>query len=999
MKQFSAIPALAFLALSLAGPASAQSASKVPVRQLLGGEFHPSAAFPNAPVYTASRPVRPVAQSRTLAPWAAVASMGVARGQQGSAVIGNKIYSWAGINESNGALNSLEIYDIATNTWTSGASLPTGARGVSAAAGADGMLYSVGGYNSTFAGETYRYNPATNVWTRLASVPNAAWLATGSATSDGRIFVIGGQYAVGSSFTSAGTATQIYTPSTNTWSLGAPMPVGRHGGAAVVDASGLIHVIGGFDGSVDLTSHQVYNPTTNTWATLAPLPSAVSTPGAAFGADGKIYLIGGKSGGSNNSGPFYSTVYVYDQASNTWSAGTSLPLAVGENRAVAAGSFVYNLGGANGTYQAGVNRMAAGATAAAYTWTGATSTDWNTGSNWSGGVVPTSIDDATIPSGLTRYPLVSTTTATAHNVANNSGSTLTVADGATLTLTGNLVNNGTFSAVNNATIALTGATVQSIGGAAVTQVRNLNVGSAGASLTGQVEIQRLLTLTGNLATNSQRFLILSNTIGSGMVVNNGGVVNGATVVQRYIDVATNSGFGYRHFAPAVSGATLANLAIFPSLVGAQAAGPLQVNTSYNTSPTPNQVSPFPTVLGYDQSRVGTVTSTYGPFDQGWFSPTAAQPLAPGQGLTINEPAGNFLELTGPTLNTGPFSRTGLTRGADGEAGWHLLGNPYPAPLDWALLSRTNVDDAAYVYRSTGQYTGGFVSYVAGVGPARVQPMGQAFFVRVSAAGASGTVGFSDAARLTAYATSTFSRNAAETRPLLQLQVQRLGQSGAASQDDFYVYEQAGASTGFDARYDALKVQLNSGDQPTLYQQAGTERVAIQGLPAGNVAQALPLGVNAPVAGTYQFRPEQLLNFAASEGVWLEDKQAGIWHNLRQGAYTAQLSQGLSTQRFVLHLHTASVLSSATATAWAGELQLYPNPVTKELVSVVASGVTGTTAELVLVNSVGQRVWQQTAAVAAKELRAAVPVAGLARGVYTLQMHSATGVLTRKLVLQ
>ena len=993
MKKISTIPALGFLALMLPGVALAQ---QVPLSQFSGGVFRPSTAFPTLPVGATARPAAPLAPARTNAPWSTMASMAQVRVQQGTAAISGKIYAWAGNVASNTNSATLELYDVATNTWSAGAPLPNAARGMVGVAGNDGLLYSMAGFGTGFLNTAFRYNPATNIWSSLTSVPIPVWQAAGAVAPDGRIFMMGGQSGSGS----AGTTNQIYTPTTDIWTVGAAVPTGLHGATAVTDASGLIHLLGGFDGATTLASHQVYNPTTNLWTSATPLPQAMSFLAATLGADGKIYVTGGKTGGSNNSGTFYSNVYVYDLATTNWSAGTSLPTVLGESRAVTVGPNIYVVGGANGVaYQNTLYASVAAAASASYTWTGATSTNWNTGTNWSGGVVPTSIDDVTIPTGLTRYPVVSTTTATARNVTNNSGGSLTVADLSTLTLTGNLVNNGTFSAVNNATIALTGVALQSIGGTSVTQVRNLNVGTAGASLTGQVEIQRLLTLTGNLATNGQRFLILSNNVASAMVVNNGGVVNGTTVVQRYIDVATNNGFGYRHLAPSVSGGTLATLVVFPILPGAQTPGPVQTNTNYNTSSTPNLVSPFPTVFNYDQSRVGTITSTYGPFDQGWVSPTVAQALVPGQGMTINEPAGNFFELTGPTLNTGAFSRTGLSRGANGAAGWHLLGNPYPAPLDWALLSRTNVDDAVYVYRSTGQYTGGFVSYVAGVGPARIQPMGQGFFVRVSTVGASGTVGFSDAARLTTYTDPTYSRNVAETRPMLQLQLQRVGQSGIASQDDFYVYEQAGASTNFDARYDALKVQLNSGDQPSLYQQVGSENVAIQGLPAGNVARALALGVNAPVAGTYQFRPEQLLNFAANEAVWLEDRQTGTWHDLRSGAYTAQLTQGLSTQRFVLHLHAARVLASGTATTWAGELQLYPNPATNAPVSVVASGVTGATAELVLVNSVGQRVWQQTAAVAAKELRTNVPVAGLARGVYTLQVHSAAGVLTRKLVLQ
>ncbi|MCB2406787.1 Kelch repeat-containing protein [Hymenobacter lucidus] len=941
-------------------------------------------------------------QARITAPWTTMASMSLARGQHAAATVGGKIYVWAGYLGPQGGnitslYNTLEIYNPATNSWSAGAAYPQEARGMCATVGTDGLIYSFSGVN--IGGHTsgsYRYNPNTNVWAPIASIPAAQWLAAAATGADGRIYVFGGFNA---SSVLDDSQTQIYTPATNTWTTGASMPVGRHGHAAVKDANGIMHIIGGngssTSGASAITSHVAYNPTTNTWTTLAPLPVGVNQAGAALGADGNIYVVGGKDNYINNNPNYFSTVYVYNPGTNTWSTGTSLPIQLSETKSLTLGTDIYTVGGANGSMQAVTYRTSVANT---YTWTGATSTAWNVGSNWSGGVVPTAADNATIPAGLSRYPVVSTTTATAGLVTVNGGATLSIADGGTLTVTGNLVNNGTFNAAGNATVALSGAVAQTVGGSSTTQFRNLTVGTSGASLGGRVEIQRLLTLNGNLTTTGQQFLILSNNVGTGMVVNNGGVVSGSAIVQRYIDVASNTGFGYRHFAPAVSGGTLNTLNVFPILPGAQNPGPIQTNTNYNSAAEPSLVTPFPTVFSYEQNRVGNVAGPIG-FNQGWSSPSANATLNPAFGLTINEPAGNFFELTGTNLTTGNVTRTGLTYRIAGESGWQLIGNPYPSPIDWNRVGLNNVDAAAYVYRSTGQYDGGYTAYVNGVGT-NIIPMGQAFFVRVSAVGASGTVAFTNASRETTFTDPTYARPAkTETRPLLQLTLQRQGTTDAAGQDDFYVYEEAGASLGFDKDFDALKVQFNGGDQPTIYQQAGSDYLAIQGLPAGNSPRSVTLSVNAAVAGTYTFAPTQLLNFAATEPVWLEDKLTGTWHNLQQGAYSVQLGQGLSTSRFVLHLHEARPLSSGKNNTWAGELQLYPNPASKAPVTVAASGVAGTTAELTLVNSVGQRVWQHTAAVAGRELRTTVPVAGLAAGVYTLQVRSAAGILTRKLVLQ
>lgn len=118
-----------------------------------------------------------------------------------------------------------------------------------------------------------------------------------------------------------------------------------------------------------------------------------------------------------------------------------------------------------------VNKAFAGATT--YTWTGATSTEWNLASNW-GGTVPTSADNASIPAAPTggRFPTISNTSGT---VACRD---LTIFSGATVNMTGGTFNfyhdwknSGTFngtggtvvfagSATNAATWAVSGATNQ-----------------------------------------------------------------------------------------------------------------------------------------------------------------------------------------------------------------------------------------------------------------------------------------------------------------------------------------------------------------------------------------------------------------------------------------------------------------------------------------------------------------------------------------------------------
>lgn len=76
-------------------------------------------------------------------------------------------------------------------------------------------------------------------------------------------------------------------------------------------------------------------------------------------------------------------------------------------------------------------------------WTGFTSSDWFTGSNWNPGVIPGSVTDVTIPSGLTRYPIVGSA-ASCHNLTLESGAS--ILDNENLTVTGTTTLNRTIGA-------------------------------------------------------------------------------------------------------------------------------------------------------------------------------------------------------------------------------------------------------------------------------------------------------------------------------------------------------------------------------------------------------------------------------------------------------------------------------------------------------------------------------------------------------------------------
>ncbi|WP_207218372.1 hypothetical protein, partial [Hymenobacter persicinus] len=188
----------------------------------------------------------------------------------------------------------------------------------------------------------------------------------------------------------------------------------------------------------------------------------------------------------------------------------------------------------------------------------------------------------------------------------------------------------------------------------------------------------------------------------------------------------NAGLGYRHYSSPVQSTTVADLATanFSPVV----------NPAYNT--VGNTVTPFPTVFGFDEARITSTSAATQSFDNGYFSPASlSTPLTVGRGYTVNLAASEKVDLVG-ALNSGTVAVGTLTRGAEANSGWQLLGNPYPAPLDWSKARQSlpaGVIDAVYVYKSSNQYDGSYQFYQNGFGtlPGGLIGSMQGFFVRVS----------------------------------------------------------------------------------------------------------------------------------------------------------------------------------------------------------------------------------------------------------------------------
>jgi hypothetical protein len=209
---------------------------------------------------------------------------------------GSKFYVIGGFQSSAvPVLNTLQIFDPATLTWTLGSPLPQQVAGA-VAVYSDGRIYVMGGCTDAHCATTDAlqvYNIATNSWTFGAPLPSS--LAYGSAE------LVGGDiYLAGGADTNGGLSEAYrYSPQTDTWDDAsvADMPEPWWGAASGV-LNGKLHIFGGIVSNLPVPMNRaiVYDPVGDTWTESAPLNVATYRQ-EGDNLAGWLYIVGGSPGG------------------------------------------------------------------------------------------------------------------------------------------------------------------------------------------------------------------------------------------------------------------------------------------------------------------------------------------------------------------------------------------------------------------------------------------------------------------------------------------------------------------------------------------------------------------------------------------------------------------------------------------------------------------------------------------------------------------------------
>jgi N-acetylneuraminic acid mutarotase len=179
------------------------------------------------------------------------------------------------------------------------------ARQEMAVAALNDKLYAVGGLSGR-ANANEIYDTRTNSWSLGADLPidtDHDW----AVTLDARVYVGGGRT----------NRVFFYEPAAGGWTEVAPSAFVHGGTPAAAAIAGRIYVAGGTGGGMTGKELEAYDPATNRWATLAPMSCARNhTAGGVL--EDRLYVAGGRPGNQD-------CLEAYDPAANTWTRKASMP--------------------------------------------------------------------------------------------------------------------------------------------------------------------------------------------------------------------------------------------------------------------------------------------------------------------------------------------------------------------------------------------------------------------------------------------------------------------------------------------------------------------------------------------------------------------------------------------------------------------------------------------------------------------------------------------------
>jgi len=239
------------------------------------------------------------------------------------------------VSGGRGSSTLAELYDTSLGTWSSAGDTTETRFGHTAVVLPSGLLLVAGGDHVFYPvwgapwGRPIKsaelFDPTTSTWSSTGNMTHSHGVGhTGTLLQDGKVLITGGDIE-----DVAGSATdrsivafsELYDPSTGTWSLTGDMTEPRKHHAATLLNDGSVLVVGG-------NSSEIYDPSLGTWSSAGNMPNnhGIGSTATAL-KNGKILIVGGGERNLDGSPLAVSHVDIYDQSTGEWSSASNMAAA------------------------------------------------------------------------------------------------------------------------------------------------------------------------------------------------------------------------------------------------------------------------------------------------------------------------------------------------------------------------------------------------------------------------------------------------------------------------------------------------------------------------------------------------------------------------------------------------------------------------------------------------------------------------------------------------
>lgn len=290
------------------------------------------------------------------------------------------------------------------------------------------------------------------------------------------------------------------------------------------------------------------------------------------------------------------------------------------------------------------------------------------------------------------------------------------------------------------------------------------------------------------------------------------------------------------------------------------------------------------------------------------------PLTIAKGYILRAPTSQVFSFTG-TPNVDPsYTNSNIPRAVTGQ--FYLMGNPYPAVIDWqTIATKTNLSNTIWYQSSSLAGTPMVVDTWNGTSmvgtnnngtaavDGKIPPM-QSFWVQCTSIGAIGTLTIQDSDRGHNWGNSQFLKSKATSS---DKNIIRLFLYSNNKKDESIIIQSDLAQDNFD-EWDSRKLLLKDVNRAEFYSISPEKtNLVIQSVKPITDSKIIRLGFYVGTAGECKFEAD-LSESTGTNFTFLEDKQLNIIQDLKANPeYTFTSGVVDDTSRFVIHFLPAPLL--------------------------------------------------------------------------------------------